>query len=129
MAPPTFNQDFGLFIQGVELPAEGFVHISALADDYYHHDKTTHSLVGHRSGNSFRLGDMVHVAVAAVDVGRRELDFRLLGKSQTGQSRKARTKKKTQRGAKKKTTVKKKSPAKRKTKKKKPAKRKKKRRS
>jgi len=39
---------------------------------------------GFRSGNAYRLGDTVQVAVASVDVDRRELDFRLLGK--TGQA-------------------------------------------
>jgi len=76
----TGVEDFGLFIQGIEIPAEGFVHISALQDDYYHFDRTTHTLSGYRSGNTFRLGDAVRVAVARVDLEQRELDFRLLGK-------------------------------------------------
>ncbi len=76
----TGVESFGLFVQGQEVPAEGFVHITALTDDYYHFDRTTHSLTGHRQGNSFRLGDKVRVAVANVDVERRQLDFRMLGK-------------------------------------------------
>jgi ribonuclease R len=77
----TGVEEFGLFIQGVELPAEGFVHVSSLADDYYRFDRATHTLAGYRSGNSFRLGDAVRVAVVHVDVGRRELDFRLLSRA------------------------------------------------
>ena len=76
----TGVESFGLFVMGVELPAEGFVHISALSDDYYRYDKTGHVIKGFRSGNTYRLGDPVQVAVASVDVERRELDFRLLGK-------------------------------------------------
>jgi ribonuclease R len=74
----TGVERFGLFITGTQLPAEGFIHISALADDHYRYDRTGHVISGFRSGNEFRLGDAVRVAVAAVDVDARELDFRLL---------------------------------------------------
>jgi ribonuclease R len=73
----TGVESFGLFVQGLELPAEGLVHAESLTDDYYRYDRAAHSLVGHRSGNTFRLGDMVRVAVSRVDLQRRELDFRL----------------------------------------------------
>jgi ribonuclease R len=74
----TGVEDFGLFVQGVELPADGLVHISSLQDDYYRYDAPSHSLVGHREGHRFRLGDLVNVEVMRVDVDRRELDFRLV---------------------------------------------------
>jgi len=74
----TGVERFGLFVQGIELPAEGLIHIDALVDDYYTYDRTTHSLTGRRAGNMFRLGDLLRVAVARVDVDRRELDFRLI---------------------------------------------------
>jgi ribonuclease R len=74
----TGVEEFGIFVQGVELPAEGLVHITSLIDDNYHFDKTTHSLAGRRSGNSYRLGDKIRVMVARVAVDRRELDFRLV---------------------------------------------------
>jgi ribonuclease R len=74
----TGVEQFGLFAQGVELPAEGLIHVTSLADDYYAFDRATHTLAGHRAGNSFRLGDPVRVVVARVDVDRRELDFRIV---------------------------------------------------
>jgi ribonuclease R len=76
----TGVEDFGLFAQGVELPAEGLVHIDALGDDHYRFDRDTHSLAGYRSGNRYRLGDVIRVEVAHVDVDRRELDFRIVKK-------------------------------------------------
>ena len=76
----TGVEEFGLFVQGIELPAEGLVHVTTLADDYYRFDRRSHTLTGHRSGNAFRLGDMVRVAVARVDIDRRELDFRIVQK-------------------------------------------------
>jgi ribonuclease R len=76
----TGVENFGLFITGIEIPAEGFVHISALTDDFYRYDRAGHVIAGFRSGNSYRLGDTVRVAVAAIDIDARELDFRLLGR-------------------------------------------------
>jgi ribonuclease R len=78
----TGVEEFGLFVQGIELPAEGLVHVTSLADDYYRFDRAAHTLSGFRSGNTFRLGDLVDVAVARVDVDRRELDFRLVGRGE-----------------------------------------------
>jgi ribonuclease R len=74
----TGVEEFGLFAQGVKLPAEGLIPIQSLADDYFHFDRATHSLVGRRKGNDFRLGDRVLVEIFHVDVDRRELDLRLL---------------------------------------------------
>jgi ribonuclease R len=74
----TGVEDFGLFAQGIELPAEGLIHVDTLGDDFYRFDSATHSLAGTRSGNKFRLGDVVRVEVAHVDIDRRELDFRIV---------------------------------------------------
>lgn len=74
----TGVEQFGLFAQGIELPAEGLIHVTSLADDFYQYDRRTHTLAGRRSGNQFRLGDRARVVVVRVDVDRRELDFRLV---------------------------------------------------
>lgn len=76
----TGVESFGLFVQGVKLPAEGLIRVDSLVDDFYRFDRTTHTLAGNRSGNTFRLGDLVRVAVAGVDLERRELDFRLIAR-------------------------------------------------
>ena len=68
-------EDFGLFVQLIELPVEGLVHVTALGDDYYYLEEQTHTLVGRRSGRRYRLGDRLEVRVARVDVDRRELDL------------------------------------------------------
>jgi len=78
----TGVQDFGLFAQGISLPAEGLIHVTSLQEDYYRYERATHSLSGYRSGNTYRLGDLVRIAVARVDIERRELDFRLVGRLQ-----------------------------------------------
>lgn len=76
----TGVEEFGLFVQGLELPAEGLVHISSLQDDFYRFDRASHTLSGNRSGNQYRLGDTLQVIVARVDVDKRELDFRVVSR-------------------------------------------------
>lgn len=87
----TGVEPFGLFVQGIALPAEGLVRVEALTDDYYVFDRDGHCLAGRRSGRTFRLGDRLRVAVARVDLERRALDFRLAqGKAPQGRSSKPR---------------------------------------
>ena len=69
---------FWAFVQGVELPAEGLIHVDALVDDFYSYDRRP--FAGPPAGNMFRLGDQARVAVARVDVDRRELDFAIAHK-------------------------------------------------
>jgi ribonuclease R len=71
----TGVEDFGLFAQGIALPAEGLVPIRSLTDDHYRFDPDVHALVGFRLGNVIRLGDLLRVQIARVDLVRRELDF------------------------------------------------------
>ncbi len=73
----TGVEDFGIFVQGTAIPAEGLLHSSAMADDYYDFDRRQHRLTGRRTGRVFRLGDKLKVRIARVDLDRRELDFRL----------------------------------------------------
>jgi ribonuclease R len=74
----TGVEPFGLFVQGLELPAEGLVPLESLPDDAYRYERASHTLSGRRPGNAFRLGDRVRVQVARVDLDRRTLDFRLV---------------------------------------------------
>jgi ribonuclease R len=74
----TGVEEFGLFAQGAELPAEGLIHVDTLDDDFYRFDRQSHSLAGYRSGNRYRLGDVIRVEVAHVNVDTRELDLRIV---------------------------------------------------
>ena len=77
----TGVEAFGLFAQGVELPAEGLIPLENLPADRYFFDKPSRSLAGHRPGNQFRLGDLVSIRVAHVDPDARELEFEFLDRS------------------------------------------------
>ncbi len=76
----TGVERYGFFAQGVELPADGLVPLESLGDDHYHYDADFHCLTGNRNGNQYRLGDLVRLVVAKVDLDRRSLDFRVAGK-------------------------------------------------
>ena len=51
----------GLFVRLKDTGADGFVPISSLGDEYFHHVETAHALVGSRTGGAYRLGDAVEV--------------------------------------------------------------------
>jgi ribonuclease R len=122
----TGVEEFGLFAEGIELPAEGLIRVDTLADDYYRYDRQAHTLTGSRQGNSHRLGDIVLVEIAHVDVDRRELDFRLVRRLERPSGKpKLTAQRKPKRQAKKTAAGKKKAAPKRKTKAKRPAKRRK----
>ena len=74
----TGVEDFGLFAQGVELPAEGLIHINTLRDDRYFYDSSTHALIGHQHENTYRLGDVLQARIASIDLDRRELDLEVV---------------------------------------------------
>jgi len=68
---------FGLFVQLRELFIEGLVHVSMLADDYYHYVEKLHYLRGERKKRTYRIGDAVTVRVDRVDTIRKRIDFSL----------------------------------------------------
>ncbi|MGJ0492107.1 ribonuclease R [Methylobacter sp.] len=69
---------FGLFIELTEIYVEGLVHISNLAQDYFHFDPTSHQLLGEKTGIRYRLGDSVTVKVVRVDLDEKKIDFELV---------------------------------------------------
>jgi ribonuclease R len=69
---------FGLFVELDESKVSGLVHISQLANDYYHFDATRKLLKGERTGAQFRLGDHVRIQVLRASLEDRKIDFRLV---------------------------------------------------
>ena len=68
--------NFGLFVQLNELQIDGLVHVTSLANDYYHFESGSQHLVGERTGRIYRLGDAMRVQVQRVDADTRKIDFR-----------------------------------------------------
>ena len=74
----TGVEKFGIFCQGIQLPAEGLIHISTLPDDHYDFDDRAHTLVGRKRGRIFRLGGTLRVVISEVDLVGRTLELKLL---------------------------------------------------
>lgn len=68
----------GLFIKLDGTGADGFVPASTLGADYYRYDEAAHALTGERSGESWRLGDRVHVKLVEAAPVAGALRFELL---------------------------------------------------
>lgn len=67
--------NFGLFVRLQELHIEGLIHITSLGRDYYHFDDIRMSLSGEKTGNTFRVGDVLTVKVAAVNLEEKKIDL------------------------------------------------------
>ena len=66
---------FGLFVELSEVFVEGMISIRDLKDDYFIFDDVHHQLKGQNSGKIYRLGDMIKVKVASVNLDDRKIDF------------------------------------------------------
>jgi len=67
--------NYGMYVEINDLLVEGMIHVRNIGDDYYEHDEKHYSLVGRRTGRTFRLGDSIAVKVIKVNVENREIDF------------------------------------------------------
>ncbi len=77
----TGVEQYGLFAQGTELPATGFISIDSLPNDRYFFDRGTRTLQGHRPDSVFRLGNPVRIRVVSADPDRREVEYALVSGS------------------------------------------------
>lgn len=68
--------NFGVFVQITSLLTDGLVHVTSLSNDYYKYDPGSQSLIGERTGKTFRLGEAMRVKVQRVDMETRRIDFR-----------------------------------------------------
>jgi ribonuclease R len=68
---------YGMFVLLDDVLAEGLVHVSQLADDYYQFLEDDYALIGEVQRRRFRLGDRVTVQVIKVDREARQLDLGL----------------------------------------------------
>jgi len=67
--------NFGMFVRLQDLHIEGLVHITSLGRDYYHYDDVRMCLTGENSGTRYRVGDVVQVQVAAVNLDEKKIDL------------------------------------------------------
>ncbi len=68
----------GLFVRLADTGADGFVPVSSLQGDFYHHNEALHALVGKRTGETFSLGDTVEVRLVEAIPSAGALRFEML---------------------------------------------------
>jgi ribonuclease R len=83
---------FGIFVELQSIYVEGLVHVTALGNDYYRYDPAHHRLIGDRTHQIYRLGDLVSVKVVQVNLDERKIDFELVQKQSVLDRRRSRGK-------------------------------------
>ncbi|NCI46296.1 ribonuclease R [Sediminibacterium soli] len=67
---------FGFWVETVAHKCEGLVNVISLSDyDDFRLVESDYSLVGRRSGRTFRMGDKVTIRVVAANLDKRQLDY------------------------------------------------------
>jgi ribonuclease R len=90
------TMSYGFFVRLKNMGVEGLVRFSSIDDDYYHYDEKRFSIIGRRTGRTFRMGNAVTVSVATVNQERKEIDLHLIEErknAEAGSGKKARGKK------------------------------------
>ncbi|MDW7667554.1 MAG: ribonuclease R [Bacillota bacterium] len=65
---------FGAFVE-LDNTIEGLVHISNMTDDYYNFDEKHLTLIGERTNKQIKIGEIVKVKLANVNLMKRDIDF------------------------------------------------------
>ncbi|MFG0262617.1 MAG: ribonuclease R family protein [Novipirellula sp. JB048] len=63
----------GIHARCLKLPVDGFLPVTSLPQDRYRFERQGQQLVGFREGHRFRLGDLLTVQIAKVDLQERQL--------------------------------------------------------
>jgi len=71
----TGVMNFGIFVQLPRYGIDGLVRVQELGDDWWEVNVRRGEVRGQRTGRKFRIGDLLAVHIAAVDVPGRQLDL------------------------------------------------------
>jgi ribonuclease R/exosome complex exonuclease DIS3/RRP44 len=74
----TSVTDYGLFITMEDNGCDGLVRLSEIGGDTYVADAENYRVKGHNTGNTIRLGDMVHVVISSVDIEKKNINLSLI---------------------------------------------------
>ena len=70
-------QSYGFFVELPDLYVEGLVHVSTLNDDWYEYRSRQNLLVGRKSKNTFRVGDLIQIKIVKVDILKFQIDLEI----------------------------------------------------
>ncbi len=65
----------GIHARCIKLPVDGFIPITTLPNDKYRFERRGQIISGFKEGNRYRLGDLLSVKIAKVDLQDRQLYF------------------------------------------------------
>jgi len=74
-------QSFGIFVELDNL-VEGLIHVSNLTDDYYNYYPEKYTLVGERTGKTYKIGDKVEVEIAGANMEEKKIDLLMANKKE-----------------------------------------------
>ncbi|MGC8864944.1 MAG: ribonuclease R [Bacteroidales bacterium] len=69
---------YGIFAEIVGNKCEGMIRLRDLHDDFYYLDEDNYQVIGHRHGETYRIGDPIRIQVKNVDIQRKQIDFALI---------------------------------------------------
>ena len=84
--------NFGIFVQSPKYLVDGLVRLEDLGDDWWEVSGRYGQVKGERSGKTYRIGVTLEVRIAAVDVGRRQLN--LVPEAESGREKRGAAQKK-----------------------------------
>jgi ribonuclease R len=74
----------GLFVKLRDTGADGFIPARTIGNEYFRYDEAGHAMVGSRSGETYRLGDLVTVKLVEAAPVAGALRFELLSEGRSG---------------------------------------------
>ena len=74
----TTVQSYGFFVELPTLSIEGLVHVSTLNDDWYEYRSRQNMLVGRKSKNTYRVGDLIDIKIIKVDILKYQIDLEII---------------------------------------------------
>ena len=77
----------GLFVKLTDSGADGFVPAATLGADYFRYEEGLQALIGSRTGETHRLGDLVEVKLVEAAPFAGALRFELLSEGRRGRAR------------------------------------------
>jgi len=83
--------NFGLFVQSQKYLIEGLVRLEDLGDDWWDVRARYGQVRGERTGRTYRIGDLLEVRIAGVDIPRRQLNL-VPEKTKPGQAKEKKAK-------------------------------------
>jgi ribonuclease R len=67
--------NFGIFVQSMRFLVDGLIRLEELGDDWWQVNAKQGQVTGERTGRRFRIGDVMTVRIAGVDIARRQLNL------------------------------------------------------